>query len=78
MIDHLKLRAWDYVVYPDELLREAHLKQAREMNAPEDAVFFDNIRNRWVTYSEVTNPLMIKWMQKALQNPEKLLLQSEK
>ena len=78
MIDHLKLRAWDYVVYPDELLREEHLKQARDMNAPEDAVFFDNARNRWVTSSEVTNPLMIKWMQKALQHPEKLLLQSEK
>lgn len=78
MIDYLKLRAWDSVVYPDELLKAEHLKQARDMNAPEDAVFFDSINNRWVLYSEVTNKLMIKWMQKALQQPEKLLLQSER
>lgn len=77
-MDHIYMRAWDSVIYPDDMLREQHLREAREKNAPEDAVFFSAEKQRWVVFSEVTNTSMIKWVTKALQDPKKLLLQSER
>lgn len=76
-MDHVYLRAWDSVIYEDEYLKAQHLAEARDKNAPEDAVYFDANNNRWVTFSEVTNTSMIKWVNKALRDPEKLRLQCE-
>lgn len=77
-MDYLYLRAWDSVIYQDEYLKAQHLQEARDKNAPENAIYFDARNDRWVTFSEVTNTSMIKWVNKALKEPEKLRLESEK
>lgn len=77
-MDYVYLRAWDSVIYEDDYLKEKHLQEARENNAPQDAVFFDSANSRWVHFSEVTNTSMIKWVNKALKTPEKLRLESER
>lgn len=76
-MDYLYLRAWDYVIFTDEIdehIRIRNLQQARELNAPEDAVYYDQQNNRWVLFSDVTNTSMIKWINKTLKQPEKLRL----
>ena len=76
-MDYLYLRAWDSVIYTDDYLKEKHLAEAREQNAPEGAIYFDQQNNRWVLFSEVTNTSMITWVNKALKQPQKLLLPSD-
>ena len=79
-MDYLYLRAWDYVIYTDEVdehIKIKHLEEARELNAPEDAVYYDKQNNKWVLFSDVTNTSMMKWMNKALKQPEKLRLPND-
>lgn len=79
-MDYLYLRAWDYIIFTDEVdehIKVRNLQQARELNAPEDAVYYDAQNDKWVLFSDVTNTSMIKWINRALKQPEKLRLPNE-
>lgn len=76
-ISYMYLRAWDFVIYRDEFLRQTHINKAVSDNAPEDAVFFSTKENRWIHFSEISNKIMLREMNKIMKNPNRLLLSSE-
>lgn len=74
-MDYLYMRAWDYAIHGDnDYIRSYHIKNARAKNAPQDAIFYSIIEDRWVLFEEVTNKYMIKYVNSALKKHSKLHL----
>ena len=64
MKDYLYIRAWEHMMGSGSFYRASVLKMARAENAPETAIYRDNVENRWRTYDEIKSESTKREIQK--------------
>lgn len=67
-IDYPYLRAWEDWIGVGHLTLQPHLTSAREANAPDNAVFYDKLTSKWVTFDEITNTATLINLKRILNN----------
>lgn len=58
--------AWDNWIGCPELTLSRNLELAESTNAPYDACYYDSDKEKWITYSDITNTVTRKYINKEL------------
>jgi len=53
--DYQHLRAWGRMMHSNSYYVKIQVEQARKDKAPDDAIYWSEMDERWVTFAEVTD-----------------------
>jgi len=65
--DYQHLRAWGSMMHSNSYYLKCQVEAARRDNAPQDAIYYHDGEQRWVTFAEVTDAATRKVIQNMLQ-----------
>ena len=53
--DYQHLRAWGKMMHSNAYYVKCQVEAARSDAAPQDAIYYNDVEQRWVTFAEVTD-----------------------